>query len=159
MSALNSWKGGPLTYAQCQAIQAEASANGEMVFIDTVISTRRAGGGTCSDGCCPARPCTTAQGPKPSRRSDKRRFASYPERHGKALVPQWPSMWRARESPLAAPPRRFLPAGPPGAGPGPGWLPPAHPFTGLRARLLGPGVSLGLHSAEIEALRASSPAR
>jgi hypothetical protein len=29
----------------------------------------------------------------------------------------------------------------------------AHPFTCLRARLLGPGVSLGLHSAEIEALR------
>ena len=29
----------------------------------------------------------------------------------------------------------------------------AHPFTGLRVRLLGPGVSLGLHSAEIEALR------
>ena len=29
----------------------------------------------------------------------------------------------------------------------------AHPFTGLRARLLGPGVSLGLHSAEIEARR------
>jgi hypothetical protein len=29
----------------------------------------------------------------------------------------------------------------------------AHPFTGLRVRLLGPGVSLGLHSAEIEAPR------
>jgi hypothetical protein len=29
----------------------------------------------------------------------------------------------------------------------------AHPFTGLRVRLLGPGVSLGLHSAEIQALR------
>jgi hypothetical protein len=29
----------------------------------------------------------------------------------------------------------------------------AHPFTGLRVRLLGPGVSLGLHSAKIEALR------
>ena len=28
----------------------------------------------------------------------------------------------------------------------------AYSFTGLRARLLGPGVSLGLHSAEIEAL-------
>jgi hypothetical protein len=37
VSALNSWKGGPLTYAQWQAIQAEASAKGEMVFIDTVI--------------------------------------------------------------------------------------------------------------------------
>jgi hypothetical protein len=29
----------------------------------------------------------------------------------------------------------------------------AHPFTGPRARLLGPGLSLGLHSAEIEARR------
>jgi hypothetical protein len=28
----------------------------------------------------------------------------------------------------------------------------AHPFTGLRVRLLGPGVSLGLHSAEIDAV-------
>ena len=28
----------------------------------------------------------------------------------------------------------------------------AYSFTGLRARLLGPGLSLGLHSAEIEAL-------
>ena len=37
MSARDGWKGGPLTYAQSQAIQAEASANGEMVFIDTVI--------------------------------------------------------------------------------------------------------------------------
>ena len=37
MSALDRWKGGPLTYAQWQAIQAEASANGERVFIDTVI--------------------------------------------------------------------------------------------------------------------------
>ena len=35
----------------------------------------------------------------------------------------------------------------------------AYSFTGLRARLLGPGLSLGLHSAEIEALAASSPAR
>ena len=37
MSARDGWKGGPLTYAQSQAIQAEASANGEMVVIDTVI--------------------------------------------------------------------------------------------------------------------------
>ena len=37
MSARDGSKGGPLTYAQWQAIQAEASANGEMVFIDTVI--------------------------------------------------------------------------------------------------------------------------
>ena len=33
-------------------------------------------------------------------------------------------MWRARESPLAAPPRRFLQAGPRRRGPGPGRLPP-----------------------------------
>lgn len=37
MSAPDGWKGGPLTYARWQAIQAEASANGERVFIDTVI--------------------------------------------------------------------------------------------------------------------------
>ena len=63
-------------------------------------------------------------------------------------------MWRARESPLAratqalssswaAPAQALVRAG----------FRRAYPFTGLRARLLGPGVSLGLHSAEIEALR------
>jgi hypothetical protein len=35
--ARHGWKGGPLTYAQWQAIQADASAHGEMVFIGTVI--------------------------------------------------------------------------------------------------------------------------
>ena len=49
-------------------------------------------------------------------------------------------------------PGAFLQLGRAGAGPGPAGFRRAYSFTGLRARLLGPGVSLGLHSAEIEAL-------
>ena len=62
-------------------------------------------------------------------------------------------MWRASESPLAratqalssswaASAQALVRAG----------FRRAYSFTGLRARLLGPGLSLGLHSAEIEAL-------
>ena len=56
--------------------------------------------------------------------------------------------------PGAATPGAFFQLGRVDAGPGPGLASTARtPFTGLLVRLLGPGVSLGLHSAEIEALR------